>query len=68
MGGVYLVKGGDPILRDREVARLLDELVGDEDRTLLVEEYTVPAKAGAGGAGADDDGARRGRRRGRHRS
>ena len=47
MGGVYLVKGGDPILRDREVARLLDELVGDEDRTLLVEEYTVPAKAGA---------------------
>ena len=47
MGGVYLVKGGDPILRDREVARLLEELVGDEDRTLLVEEYTVPAKAGA---------------------
>ena len=55
MGGVYLVKGGDPILRDREAARLLEELVGDEDRTLLVEEYTVPAKAGAGGAGADDE-------------
>ena len=58
MGGVYLVKGGDPILRDRELARLLDELVGDEDRTLLVEEYTVPAKSAAGaGAGPDDDDA-----------
>jgi DNA polymerase-3 subunit delta len=55
VGGVYLVKGGDPILRDREVARLLDELVGDEDRTLLVEEYTVPAKAGAAAA-PDEDG------------
>jgi DNA polymerase-3 subunit delta len=54
VGGVYLVKGGDPILRDRELARLLDERVGDEDRTLLVEEYTVPAKAGAAG-GPDDD-------------
>jgi DNA polymerase-3 subunit delta len=55
VGGVYLVKGGDPILRDREVARLLDELVGDEDRTLLVEEYTVPAKAGAAQSAGDDE-------------
>jgi DNA polymerase-3 subunit delta len=55
VGGVYLVKGGDPILRDREAARLIDELVGDEDRTLLVEEYTVPARAAAAGAAADDD-------------
>jgi DNA polymerase-3 subunit delta len=55
VGGVYLVKGGDPILRDREVARLVDDLVGNEDRTLLVEEYTVPAKATAAGAGPDDD-------------
>ncbi|MGZ4676699.1 MAG: DNA polymerase III subunit delta [Acidimicrobiia bacterium] len=47
MGGVSVVKGNDPILRDRELFRLLTELVGDEDRTLLVEEYTVPAKAGA---------------------
>jgi DNA polymerase-3 subunit delta len=54
VGGIYLVKGGDPILRDRELARLLDELVGDEDRTLLVEEYTVPAKASAGAASEDD--------------
>ena len=52
MGGVYVVKGSDPILRDRELSRLLDELVGDDDRTLVVEEYRVPAKAAAG---ADDD-------------
>ena len=55
MGGVYLVKGGDPILRDRELARLLEQLVGDEDRTLLVEEYTVPARASAAGGSDDDD-------------
>jgi DNA polymerase-3 subunit delta len=55
VGGVYLVKGGDPILRDRELARLLDELVGEEDRTLLVEEHTVPARASSGGT-PDDDG------------
>jgi DNA polymerase-3 subunit delta len=54
VGGVYLVKGGDPILRDRELARLLDELVGEEDRTLLVEEYTVPAKGSAGSAPDDE--------------
>ena len=33
---------------------LLDELVGDEDRTLLVEEYTVPARASANVASDDD--------------
>jgi len=52
MGGVYVVKGSDPVLRDREVSRLLGELLGSEDRTLVVEEYTVPAKAGAA---TDDD-------------
>ena len=52
MGGVYLVKGNDPILRDRELSRLLDELVGSDDRTLVVEEHTVPSKRAAG---ADDD-------------
>jgi DNA polymerase-3 subunit delta len=54
VGGVYLVKGSDPILRDRELARLLDELGGDEDRTLLVEEHTVPARATPASSGDDD--------------
>ena len=52
MGGIYLVKGTDPILRDREVARLVDELLAGEDRTFVVEEHTVPAKAGGN---SDDD-------------
>lgn len=51
MGGVYLVKGSDPVLRDREVIHLLGELLGSEDRTLVVEEYTVPPRA----AGVTDD-------------
>lgn len=53
MGGVYLVKGSDPVLRDREVAHLVGELLAGEDRTLVVEEYTVPAKASA--ASEDDE-------------
>lgn len=47
MGGVYLVKGSDPVLRDRELGRLLEQLLDGEDRTFVVEEFTVPAKAGA---------------------
>ena len=45
MGGVYIVKGSDPILRDRELSQLLASLVGTDDRTLCVEEHTVPGKA-----------------------
>ncbi len=51
MGGVYIVKGSDPILRDRELALLIENLVGSDDRTLCVEEHTVPGKAAA----ANDD-------------
>ena len=52
MGGVYIVKGSDPILRDRELAILIEHLVGSDDRTLCVEEHTVPGKAAPVG---DDD-------------
>ena len=51
MAGIYLVKGNDPLLRDREVSQLLATIVGDDDRTLCVEEYTVPGKP----AKDDDD-------------
>jgi DNA polymerase-3 subunit delta len=58
----YVVKAGDPVLRSRAVADLLDELVGDEDRTLVVEDFTVPSKTRAGAADEDaapaDDGSR----------
>ena len=37
----YLIKGGDPILIGDAVTKLLDELVGDGDRSLLVDEFDL---------------------------
>lgn len=58
----YLVKAGDPTLRSRAAQALVDELVGEEDRTLVVEEFVVPSKARSGGeddaAPPTDEGAR----------
>ncbi|MBK5287905.1 MAG: hypothetical protein JJE46_05490 [Acidimicrobiia bacterium] len=53
MGGVYIVKGSDPVLRNRELSTLLDGLVGTDDRSFCVEEHTVPGKATA--TGDEDD-------------
>ncbi len=52
---VHLVKGDDPILRDQEVTRLVAELLGDADRTMALEDLTVPARGMAEGdaTGAD---------------
>jgi DNA polymerase-3 subunit delta len=51
----YLVKGNDPLLRAGVLDELVHELVGDDDRSLALEEYTVPGRAGdaddGGGAG-----------------
>jgi DNA polymerase-3 subunit delta len=47
-----LVRGDDPVLRDRAVDAVVAELVGTEDRGLVVAEITVPGASG----GADDDG------------
>jgi DNA polymerase-3 subunit delta len=49
----YLVRGENPILRGEVLEQLVEELVGDDDRMLAVEELTVPGKASAGEA-ADD--------------
>ncbi len=38
----YLVKGDDAVLRAEAVRTLLDDLVGDADRSLVVEEFDVP--------------------------
>lgn len=40
---VYLVKGDDPPLRSEAVRSLIGELVGDGDRSLMVEEFDVPS-------------------------
>ena len=34
---IHLVRGDDPILRDQAVSRLVDELLGDADRTMALE-------------------------------
>jgi len=54
----YLVKGSDPSLRDRVVDDLIAELLGADDRSLALEEITIPGRAVAGDdtdapAGAD---------------
>lgn len=38
---VYLLKGADDVLRGEALTKLLDELVGDGDRSLLVDEFDL---------------------------
>ncbi|HEX6310088.1 MAG TPA: DNA polymerase III subunit delta [Acidimicrobiia bacterium] len=58
---VHVVRGDDPILREEVVARLVGKLVGDDDRTLALEELTVPGRAGAGEGDDDEPGGAEGR-------
>jgi DNA polymerase-3 subunit delta len=51
---VYLVKGSDPVLRDRVVEEVIDEVLGDDDRNIALEQFTVPKRAGRGDE--SDDG------------
>lgn len=46
---LYAVKGSDPVLRSRALAELLDELLGGDDRSLAVEDLTVPGRGDDGG-------------------
>jgi DNA polymerase-3 subunit delta len=52
---VHLVTGTDPVLRDDAASRLVAELLGGEDRTLAVEEHTIPGR-GEGDAPSDGRG------------
>jgi DNA polymerase-3 subunit delta len=45
---VHLVRGDDPVLRDEALGRLVGDLLGDDDRTLALEELTVPGRAAPG--------------------
>jgi DNA polymerase-3 subunit delta len=55
---VHLVKGADPMLRNRVVDELVAELLDGEDRSLALEDFTIPGRASgddapaAGGAEA----------------
>lgn len=46
---LYAVKGADPVLRSRALQELLDELLGADDRSLAVEDLTVPGRGDDGG-------------------
>ena len=57
----YLVKGTEPSLRERVVDDLVIELLGTDDRSMALEEITIPGRAGpaddpdaAGGAEGRD--------------
>ncbi len=50
------VQGADPVFRDREVQRLIDQLLGGEDRSFALDDHTLATKRRAGeGADTDDD-------------
>lgn len=57
-----LVQGADPIFRDREVQRLVDELLGGEDRSFALDDHSLAGRRRAAGDnvpdGDDDDDGR----------
>jgi DNA polymerase-3 subunit delta len=59
---ITLVQGADPTLRDREVQRLVDELLGGDDRSFALDDHTLAGRRRAGDTAAeqDDDGDDRG--------
>ena len=40
----YLVQGADPVLRDREVQRVVDDLLGAEERSFALDDHTIPSR------------------------
>jgi DNA polymerase-3 subunit delta len=53
----YLVTGKDPSLRDREVQRVIDELLGGEDRSFALDDHSMASRRKSAGddESADDD-------------
>jgi DNA polymerase-3 subunit delta len=41
---VHLVKGDEPTLRDREVARLVEQLLDGSDASLALDDHTIPPR------------------------
>ena len=50
----HLVKGDDSVLRNEVLDALIAQLLGDQDRTLALEEIVIPSPATA--VGGDDAG------------
>jgi DNA polymerase-3 subunit delta len=55
---IIMVQGADPSLRDREVQRVIDGLLGDIDRSLALDDHTVESRrrGASSEAETDDDG------------
>ncbi len=51
----YLVQGSDPVLRDREAQRVVDELLGADDRSFALDDHTLASRRRAGDADAGGD-------------
>jgi DNA polymerase III delta subunit len=51
----HLVKGDDPILRSDAAEQLIADLLGADDRTLALEDLTVPGKGAGEGEGGGSD-------------
>ena len=47
---ITLVQGADPSLRDREVQRVVDELLGGVDRSLALDDHTIESRRRGGAA------------------
>jgi DNA polymerase-3 subunit delta len=50
-----MVQGSDPVLRDREVLRLVDQLLGGDDRSFALDDHTLAARRRAGDAAPEPD-------------
>jgi DNA polymerase-3 subunit delta len=50
-----LVRGADPVLRDREVQRIIDELLGADDRSLALDDHTIAGRRRAGEDAPDEE-------------
>jgi DNA polymerase III subunit delta len=48
----YLVQGAEPVLRDLEAQRVVNELLAGEDRSFALDDHTIPARRRGA---ADDD-------------
>jgi DNA polymerase III subunit delta len=53
---IALIRGEDAVLRDEVIDRLVTELLAGDDRSLAVEEFTIPGRAGGSGGGSDEGG------------
>jgi DNA polymerase III delta subunit len=52
---VTVVGGDDPALRDREVQRVVDDLLGGEDRSFALDDHTLASRR-RGSSGDDGEG------------